>query len=142
MSSGELTLGKIVRRVLLYIGLAFAALAAFALLFAILVYTGHTHIERESWSWVALAVFTAGLFWVTINQSKAYWRRFGFWLAIAGLLVVHSLVFVAILRAYPQWREIWFVPVVIVEAGLFGAILYLLFGHINSRKQRNKQGAV
>ncbi len=123
-----MSVGKIVRRALLYIGLAFASLAAFALLFAVLVHTGHTHIERGSWSWVALAVFTAGLFWVTVKQSKAYWRRLGFWLAIAGLLVVHLLVFVAILRAYPQWREIWFWPVVIVEAGLFGAILYLLFG--------------
>ena len=65
---------------------------------------------------------------VTIRQSRAYWRRLGFWLAIAGLLVVHLLAFISVLRVYPQWREIWFVPVMIVEAGLFGAILYLLFG--------------
>jgi hypothetical protein len=43
-------------------------------------------------------------------------------------LVVHLLLFVAILRVYPQWRGVWFVPVIIVEGGLFGAILYLLFG--------------
>jgi hypothetical protein len=38
------------------------------------------------------------------------------------------LAFISVLRVYPQWREIWFVRVVIVEGGLFGAILYLLFG--------------
>lgn len=121
-----MALGKIVRRGLLYIGLALASLTAFALVFALLVYTGHT--GRLPWNWIALAVFTSGLFWVTIRQSRAYWRRLGFWLAIAGLLVVHLLAFISVLRVYPQWREIWFVPVMIVEAGLFGAILYLLFG--------------
>jgi len=69
----------------------------------------------------------------TISQSRAYWHRPGFWLAIAGLLALHLLAFISILRVYPQWREIWFVPVMIVEGGLFGAILYLLFGE---RKQR------
>jgi hypothetical protein len=83
--------------------------------------------------WLALAVFTSCLFWVTVRQSRAYWRRLGFWLATAALLIVHLLAFVAVLRAYPQWREIWFVPTVIVEGGLFGAILYLLFG---SRKHQ------
>ena len=119
-------LGKLVRRGLLYIGLALASLTAFALVFALLVYTGHT--GRLPWDWIALAVFTSGLFWVTIRQSRAYWRHASFWLVIAGLLVVHLLLFVAILRVYPQWREIWFWPVMVVEAGLFGAILYLLFG--------------
>ena len=122
----ELTVGKIVRRGLLYLGLAIGALAAFALVFAILIYTGHTRPVPHSW--IALVVFTAGLFWVTVRQSRRYWRRPGFWLAIAGLLVVHLLAFISVLRAYPQWRGIWFVPVVIVEGGLFGAILYLLFG--------------
>ena len=54
---------------------------------------------------------------------------------------VHSLAFIAALRAYPEWRMIWFMPVVIVEGGLFGAILYLLFGveNISTRKRRNNQ---
>jgi len=85
-------------------------------------------VGRVPGAWMALAVFTCGLFWVIVRQSRVYWRRLGFWFAIAGLLIVHSLAFVAILRAYPQWREIWFWPIMVVEAGLFGAILYLLFG--------------
>jgi len=126
MSSNELTLGKVVQRFLLYVGIALAVLAVFAV--AIVLSKG----AKVPGAWIALAVFTSGLFWVTIRQSRAYWRRLGFWLAIAGLLVVHLLVFVVVLRAYPQWRGIWFMPLVIIEGGLFGAILYLLFG---DRKQ-------
>jgi hypothetical protein len=119
-----MTLRKIAQRLFLYVGIALAVLAVFAA--AIVLSKGA--VGCVPGAWMALAVFTCGLFWVTIKQSRAYWRRLGFWLAIVGLLVVHLLVFVAILRAYPQWRQIWFVPVVIVEGGLFWAILYLLFG--------------
>jgi hypothetical protein len=122
MSLSELTLGKIVQRFFLYIGIALAVLVICAV--AIVLSKG----AKVSGGWTALAVYTAGLFWVTIRQSRGYWNRPGFWAAISGLLVVHLLTFVAILRAYPQWRGIWFWPVVIVEGGLFGAILYLLFG--------------
>ena len=134
-----MTIGEIGRRVLLYFGLAIASLAAFSLVFPTLVYTGHTgHVSAR---WIALGVFTAGLFWVTIKQSKEYWCRLGFWFAMAGLLALHLLAFIAVLRSYPQWRGIWFMAIMIVEAGLFGAILYLLFGveNISTRKRRNNQ---
>jgi apolipoprotein N-acyltransferase len=116
-------IGRIARRAFLYVGLALAALAVIGLLVAISVQTGAVFTG----GWIGLAIYTSGLFWVTIRQSREYWRRPGFWMVIAGLLVVHLLAFVAILRAYPRWRMVWFMPVVIGEGGLFGAILYLLF---------------
>src|ERR1700674_2396197 len=122
MSLSELTLGKIVQRFLLYIGIALAVLVVFAV--AIVLSKGTT-VSAE---WIGLVVYTSGLFWVTIRQSREYWRRPSFWLAIAGLLVVHLLAFVAILRAYHRWHMIWFIPVVIVEGGLFGAFVYFFFG--------------
>lgn len=122
MQSSELTWGKIVQRFLLYVGIALVVLVVTAV--AIVLSKG----TKVSGGWIALAVYTAGLFWVTIKQSKTYWGRPSFWAAIAGLLVVHLLAFVAVLRAYPEWRGIWFWPVVIVEGGLFGAIFYVLFG--------------
>ena len=130
-----MTIGRIVRRALLYVGLAVAFLTGFALVFALLVYTGHTSYMEHSGGWIGLLVYSSGLFWVTIRQSREYWRHLGFWATIAGLLVVHLLAFVAILRAYPQWRMIWFMPVIVVEGGLFGAVLYLLFG--DPRHQRS-----
>jgi hypothetical protein len=124
MSLSEMTLGKIAQRFVLYVGIAVAVLGVFAA--AIVLSKGA--IGHVSGAWVALVAFTSCLFWVVVRQSRAYWHRLGFWLAIAGLLVVHLVAFISVLRVYPQWRGIWFVPVVIVEGGLFGAILYLLFG--------------
>jgi hypothetical protein len=119
----DLTLGKIAQRLLLYVGIALAVLVGFAA--AIVLSKG----AKISGDWIALAVYTSGLFWITLRQSRGYWRIPSFWFAIAGLLIVHLLAFVALLRAYPEWRGIWFWPIVIVEGGLFGEILYLLFGN-------------
>ena len=117
-----MTLGKIAQRFALYVGIALAVLVVFA---AAIVLSKGAKVPSQ---WLALAVYTCGLFWVTIRQSRAYWDRLSFWLSMSGLLIIHLLAFIAILRAYPQWRAIWFMPVVIVEGGLYGAILYLLFG--------------
>jgi len=122
MPLSEMTFGKIVQRLFMYVGIALAVLVVFAV---VIVLSRGARIPSE---WLALAVYTAGLFWVAIKQSREYWHRPSFWLAISGLLVVHLLAFVAILRAYPKWHAIWFIPVVVVEGGLFGAILYILFG--------------
>jgi hypothetical protein len=122
----ELTIGRILQRVLLYFGLAIGALIAVALIIALLVYTGHT--KSLPWPWIAFVMFTVFLFWVVIKQSRAYWSRPSFWFVTAVLLIVHLWAFAAILHIYPQWREIWFVPVMAVEAGLFQVILFQLFG--------------
>lgn len=128
MSLSALTLGKVVQRALLYVGIALAVLLVFAVAIAL------SKGAKISGDWIALAVYTSGLFWFTIRQSRPYWHRPSFWFVTTGLLVIHLLAFVAILRAYPQWRGIWFWPIVIVEGGLFGAILYLLF---EDRKDSN-----
>lgn len=118
----ELAFGKLVQKLFLYVGIALVALVIFAV--AIVLSKG----AKVSGDWIALAVYTAGLFWITIRQSRRYWRHSSFWLTITGLLIIHLLAFVVILRAYPQWRGIWFWPIMLLEAGLFGSIFYLLFG--------------
>lgn|GEM_PF-3629956 len=45
--------------------------------------------------------YTGLLFWVTTRQTRVHWQRVGYWFTLGGLLVVHSLAFVCILRAYP-----------------------------------------
>jgi hypothetical protein len=119
-----MTLGKIVRRFFLYIGIALSVLVVFA----VVIVFGKGAGGHVPSAWIALVVYTSTLFWIIIRQSKQYWHHASFWLTIAGLLFVHVLAFVAILRAYTHFRGIWFMPIVIVEGGLFGAILYLLFG--------------
>jgi len=136
MSLGRLSFWKIVQRFLLYVAIALVVLVFIA---AVVILT-KGRIGRVSGGWFGLVVYTGLLFWVTIRQSREHWQRLGYWLAIAGFLLVHLLAFIAILRAYPEWRMIWYWPIVVVEGGLFGPILYLLFGshNITSRKQRNK----
>jgi apolipoprotein N-acyltransferase len=131
----RLSVGDIVRRLLLYFGLAFAFLAVFAIFFALVVRTGHAADMDAAFSggWIGLAIYTALLFWIIVRQSREYWQYVGFWLAVAGLLAVHLMAFVVILRSFSTWRVIWFMPIVIVEAGMFGAILFLLF---SGRKRR------
>jgi hypothetical protein len=114
---------KIARRSLLYIGLALAALGVTGLLVAISIHTGTALTGGR----IGLIGYTSLLFWVAISKSREHWYRPMFWLTIVGLLAIHLLVFLAALRSYPEWRMIWFMPIVVVEAGIFWTILNALF---------------
>jgi hypothetical protein len=72
----------------------------------------------------------------TSAPMKADNHQVTLWLTAAGLFIVHFLLFAAIPRCYPQWRMIWFMPIVIVEAGLFYIILNVPLGP--STKLRRK----
>lgn len=117
------TVGKVVRRLLLYFGLAFAGLIVLALISALSVRTGIVIPIR----WVALPGFTLLIFWSTVKLFRRDWKRPAFWSAIVALLVSHLLAFVVILVRYPRWPLVWFVPVSILETGVFVAILTKLF---------------
>jgi cytochrome bd-type quinol oxidase subunit 2 len=132
---GNRVFWRVVRRLLLYVGLAFASLTVFALFFALTIRLGITK-DVQHWfdaGWVGLLVYTGLLFWITVRESRRRWRHWSFWLAIACLLTIHSLAFVAILRIYPDWRVIWFWPVTVVEAGVFGGMLAWLFPERRAR---------
>lgn len=117
---------RIIRRFVLDVGIALAVLVVFAI--AIIL----SHGARVPSAWFAFAVYTSLLFWVTIRQSREYWQHGKFWLAIVSLFLFHFLAFFPILRSYPEFRGIWFMPIVICEAGFFGAMIYLLFGRSKS----------
>ena len=118
----KMTFGQIVRRILLYLGLAFASLAVLAMPFALNVHAGIV-IPGQ---WIGLATFTVVLIVATIQSSKKYWRDVSYWFILAGLVCLHSLAFILILRNFPDFRMIWYVPIVVVEAGIFGGIYDLL----------------
>ncbi len=133
--SKERALGWVARRLLLYIGLAFASLAVFVLFFALTIRLGVTD-KVNTWfkdGWVGFLAFTALLFWITVRQSRRRWRHWSFWVVIACLLTIHCLAFVTILRIYPDWRVIWFWPITVVEAGVFGGMLAWLFPETSAR---------
>jgi hypothetical protein len=86
--------------------------------------------------WVAFLAYTVLLFWITLRESRPRWSHWSFWLLIGALLTVHCLAFVAILRTFPGWRVIWFWPITVAEAGVFGGILAWHFPEKHS-KARN-----
>jgi hypothetical protein len=108
-----------------YVGIAIASLAAFALFFALSIRTGVVISGR----WIGLTVWTVVVFGVVVRSRRKYWTRGTFWLATASILTVHLLAFTVVLSTYPLWRPVWFIPIAIVEAGLFGAVLDALFAH-------------
>jgi hypothetical protein len=117
-----MSFGHIVRRLFLYFGLALAALAIFSLIFALSV---RTHIVIP-FRWVMLTLFTGLLLYTMIKTDRTLWAVPGFWLLCFGFLGIHLAVFISVLRIYPDFRPVWYVPVVVAEAGVFGAFVGLL----------------
>jgi hypothetical protein len=133
------TLGWVVRRLSLYIGLALASLTVFVFFFTLTIRLGVTGKISGLFrgGWVGFLAFTALLFWTSVRQSRRRWQHWGFWLVIVGLLTIHCLAFLAILRTYPDWRVIWFWPITVVEAGVFGGMLAWLIPERRARIKGN-----
>jgi hypothetical protein len=127
------TLGRIIRRCLLYLGLAFAALAAVALAVVVSERTGIV----VPFPWAMLVAFSVLLIWLTMKTYRRFWASPAFWSTFAGLMLAHSTVFVIILRKYPGFRPIWFVPIVVVEALLFGVIFALVLPRSPTNSRRD-----
>jgi hypothetical protein len=122
-------LGKIVRRLLLYVGLALAGLAVIVLIIVVSNYTGIKPPER----WVALAYWTLVLLIAGARVYREHWRHPELWLAMVGLLAIHLLAFVVILRSYPEWRAVWFGFTSLGELVFFRWILDAVLAHSRSR---------
>jgi len=80
-----------------------------------------------SGGWWGLFGFTPFIFYMAVRPLRKHWTNVAFWFMTATLLAVHILAFVAILRAYPEWRMIWFWPISIVESVSISIILDTLF---------------
>jgi len=50
-----------------------------------------------------------------VKVYRAYWRRRMFWVACFSALAIHLGVFIPILRVYPEFKPIWYLPIIIIE---------------------------
>jgi hypothetical protein len=99
------------RRLLIDVGVGMGIIALAGLVFAISLVIGRV----PPFNWIMFVGLTPILFWVVLKRYKRYWRRPTLWLATAGLLAVHVAIFSMVLRTYPQWPGVWFLPVGAVE---------------------------
>ena len=124
----------IVRRLLLYVGLAMAGLAVIGVIGAFNDYTGIEPPKR----WVALAYWTLALLIAGVRVYREHWRRPELWLAMTGLLAIHLLSFVVILQSYPEWRVVWFGFTSLGEVVLCRWVLDAVLAHSRSRRKGAK----
>lgn len=125
----KFTLKVVVLRGLLYIGLALGALTVIFL--AVVVSARTRTIIPVRW-WM-LATFTGVLIYSMVKTNTRYWKRPAFWAIGTGFLIVHCAVFVRVLNSVQPFPALWFVPIVIAEAGAFGVVASLL---LESRRTR------
>lgn len=84
------------------------------------------YVFGEHAVWFALAAFTAFTFWRVAVSFRRSWRQVRFWLALLGLMTLHTTVYVLILRVVRPWPLIWFAFVSIVEIPSLGVLLHAL----------------
>lgn len=126
---------KLASRFLLYVVVALGFLLVCVVFVVIAVYSGQT--RGLPVGWFGLAGFTPPIFWAAVKPLKWLWNRPAFWLAVAALLGLHLLAFMAILLRYPQWPLLWFVPIGLIEAGVLFLVLDKLFNYSQMPSKRD-----
>jgi hypothetical protein len=113
------------------LGIAVGCLIILALVLFISVKTGIVIPRR----WAALGCWTSFLIWMILRQYKSYLKQVKFWCVLLCLLLIHVIAFIVVLQWYPDWRLIWYVPTVVIEAQFMGAVLDTVMRnkHSNSR---------
>jgi hypothetical protein len=104
------------------VAIALVCLAVFAVVFFASMKTG----IFIPWRWIALSYWTGFLIWIVWRQFKQSVRQPRFWIAFAGLLVIHTAGFVAFLQKYPGLPGVWFAAIVIIEAPCFSAAIEIV----------------
>ena len=115
----EMTVRNILRRVLLYLGMALSFLAVMALIIVVSVRTGFSIPVR----WVGLAVFTGVIGWFIFHQYRTLAKEPWFWLTTISIMAVHVIGFVILLFYFPRWPLGWFLPTTLVEVALIVVIM-------------------
>jgi len=94
------------------VGIAIISLLVIAAVVIVSAKTGIKVPER----WIGLTFWTCFLLWFVFRQHKHDLRIARFWLALSAFLIVHLIIFIAVLSAYPAWRPVWFALVIMIEA--------------------------
>lgn len=100
-----------IRDLVLYLLIA----AAIALGIVWFAYRSNGTGEESLSRWGGLILNTAILYGYVLKESRPFWHAWGFWLALIGMLSLHTLVFVAILQHVEHWSVLWFLLMYPIE---------------------------
>jgi uncharacterized membrane protein YgdD (TMEM256/DUF423 family) len=76
--------------------------------------------------WLGWAGYTVLLGVFVVREYRQNWSRVSFWLAVVGLLVVHTTLYAVAFQAVTVWRGIWFLPISLAEYPLLVFALHWL----------------
>jgi hypothetical protein len=76
--------------------------------------------------WWCLAAMTGLLLWRAIRRYRRHWPKRSFWLNLTWLTALHLTAWSIVLTRAHVWGLIWFVPPIVVEAGLLVLALHKL----------------
>jgi hypothetical protein len=108
------------KRILRDITLGLAIIAASLVLVVYTMESGKT----VPFNWISFAGFTPIIFWLVLKQLKRFWHKTSLWLATAALLGLHLLGGFMVLRIWPSWPGVWFIPAGLVEVWLMFLTLH------------------
>ena len=103
--------------VLIVLGILAAVLIGF--------YAEHRgHPWLPSGQWLGWTFMTAILGYVIVGDFRRSWGSVRFWLALAALLVLHALGYMALFNQVRELRPVWFALLIPAEYWIFFRTLY------------------
>ncbi len=119
---------------LIFLALVLIALAIGAAVYWFVIIPGRlknvSSYEIEKWIW--LVVYTPTIFWWAIKNSRSHLQERVFWIAIGGLLALHSVCAWIAFRNFEHWIPFYAFLAITVEGAIFIALLdsaMRRFGH-------------
>lgn len=76
--------------------------------------------------WIAFLAYTVLIFCIVIYDARRCWAQPMFWVALGGLGAVHILGYRVLLKSIDEWRNVWFVPLSILEITALRAVLSMI----------------
>jgi hypothetical protein len=95
----------------------------------------HTAISITTMKWLGLAVKTPILFEYAIADNRRFWKRSSFWTSISALLLIHLVIFWAVLTHVEAWSPLWFVAFFPLENIAIDGTL-VATGHMRAQKKQ------
>ena len=98
-----------------------AAFAVVCVLFLLIAYEESQHFPVKRL--LSMVLLTGGVFPAVVAEFKPSWRRWQFWLTVAGLFALHILACIVVWRADVEWRAITYAAIALAEIFVLWASL-------------------